>query len=114
MRRPGAGDGGHAGGGHFLAGDSAAAEMVDQAGPAGRGLAGPEAYVIGQFLAEPVSEVGQSPGGRELAAEVAQCHLVDLDYPVAADRTFLPGRRPGEHAVDVGVGLLRRPGDATD
>ena len=51
----GAGDGGHAGGGHFLAGDSAAAEMVDQSGPAGRGLAGPEAHVIGQVLAEPVS-----------------------------------------------------------
>ena len=57
----GAGDGGHAGGGHFLAGDSAAAEMVDQSGPAGRGLAGPEAQVIGQVLAEPVGEVWPVP-----------------------------------------------------
>ena len=54
----GAGNGGHPGGGHLLAGDSAAAEMVDQSGPAGRGLAGPEAQVIGQVLAEPVSRVG--------------------------------------------------------
>src|SRR5829696_2510370 len=38
----GAGDGGHPGGGHFLAGDSAAAKMVDQSGPAGRRLAGQE------------------------------------------------------------------------
>src|SRR5829696_498080 len=57
----GAGDGGHAGGGHFLTGDSAAAEMVDQSGPAGRCLAGPEAYVIGQVLAEPVGQVLVSP-----------------------------------------------------
>jgi len=57
----GAGDGGHAGGGHFIAGDSAAAEMVDQSGPAGRGLAGPEAYVFGQVLAEPVGQVLVSP-----------------------------------------------------
>ena len=51
----GAGDGGHPGGDHLLVGDAAAAEMVDQSGPAGRGLAGPEARVIGQVLAEPVS-----------------------------------------------------------
>ena len=57
----GAGDGGHPGGGHLLAGDSAAAEMADQSGPAGRGLAGPEAHVIGQVLAEPVGEVLACP-----------------------------------------------------
>ncbi len=68
----GAGDGGHAGGDHLLVGDSAAAEVVDQSGPAGRGLAGPEARVIGQVLTEPVGEVGLSPRRRELAAEVAQ------------------------------------------
>ena len=88
--------------------------MADQSGPAGRGLAGPEAYVIGQVLAEPVGQVLVSPGGRELAAEVAQSQLVDLDHPVAADRIFLPGHRPGEHPLDVRVTLLRRPGDATD
>jgi hypothetical protein len=61
----GAGNGGHSGGGHFIAGDSAAAEMINQSGPAGRGLAGPEAYVIGQVLAEPVGQILVSPGGRK-------------------------------------------------
>src|SRR5215207_9164514 len=43
----GAGDGGHPGGGHFIASDFAAAEMVDQSGPTGWCLPGPEAWVIG-------------------------------------------------------------------
>ena len=88
--------------------------MVDESGPAGRGLAGREAKVIGQVLAEPVSQLWPVPRRTGLAAEVDQSHLVDLDHLVAADRTFLPGHRLGEDAVHVRVALLRRPGDAMD
>ena len=44
-----------------------------------------------------------------MAAEVGEAELVDLDHAFLADRAFPPGHRSGEHAVDVGVGLLGRP-----
>ena len=51
----GAGGGGDPGGEHLLVGDAAAVEVVDQPGPAGRGLAGPEPGVAGQVLPHPVA-----------------------------------------------------------
>src|SRR5215207_5206961 len=61
--------------------------------------------------AQSLAHSAMSPGGREVAAEVCQGQLVDLDDPVAAD---LICHRPGEHAVDVRVGLFRGAGDAPD
>ena len=49
-----------------------------------------------------------------MAAEVGEAELVDLDHAFVADGAFPPGHRSGEHAVDVGVGLLRRPSHITE
>ena len=49
-----------------------------------------------------------------MAAEVGEAELVDLDHAFLADRAFPPGHRSGEHAVDVGVGLLGGPGDIAE
>ena len=44
-----------------------------------------------------------------MAAVVGEAELVDLDHAFGANRAFPPGHRSGEHAVDVGVGLLGKP-----
>ena len=49
-----------------------------------------------------------------MAAEVGEAELVDLDHAFLADGAFPPGHRSGEHPVDVGVGLLGRPGHVAE
>lgn len=56
----GAGDGGP-GDDHLLPGDSAAAQMINQSGPAVRRLAGSEAQVVDQIQVEPAYEICLSP-----------------------------------------------------
>ena len=52
---------GDPGGEHLLVGDAVAAEVVDQPGPAGRRLAGPESGVAGQVLPHPGPQIVASP-----------------------------------------------------
>ena len=110
----GACDDGDTGDQHFFVGDPVPPEVVDEVGPACGCLTGLESVVVGDVLAEPVGQILLPPRGGEAVSEVGEAELVDLDHAVLADRAFPPGHRSGEHASDVGVGLLGRPGNVAE
>jgi hypothetical protein len=60
-------------------------EVVDEVGPAGACVAGLESGVGGDVHTEPVGQVVLSPRGREVAPEVVEGHLGDLEHAFPAE-----------------------------
>ena len=105
---PGGRGPGDAGRQHLLVGHAEPAQVLDQAGPAVRGVAGEHGRVVGEVDVEPVDEVVLRPAVRECAGEEGLGQLVDLDHPFAGDRAVAPGVGPVEHSTHLVVAELER------
>jgi hypothetical protein len=106
--------GGDTGDDHFVVADPETPEMVDEVGPAGGCMTGLKSRVVADVLTEPLGQIVLPPRRRKVPAEIGEAQLVDLDHAFPAHRAFPPGDGPGEHAGDVAIGLLRRPGDVAE
>lgn len=88
--------------------------MVDQVGPAGGGVTGPDLGVAGQVGAQPFGEVALAPGAGEPGLVVIGGELVDVHHPVARHRAEVPLRGLGFLAPDLGVAGVQGGGDLSD
>jgi hypothetical protein len=82
--------------------DAELAEVVGEGGPAVGGVAGLEAWVVGDVDAESFGEVGPAPTlWRVLGAVEVHCLPVHLEEPVAGDGADVPGVAPVQHLAYV-------------